>query len=100
MDEFDKWESVAKLLNKDISMNKFHHKQGTGSLFKNQFKSKTNHPDFTGKIVVSKDYKAGDELKFAAWKKESQKGTFLSLSENNNEVQVINSDNRKNNLDI
>ena len=100
MDEFDKWESVAKILNKDISMNKFQHKQGAGSLFKNQFKSKAIHPDFTGKIVVSRDYKAGEELKFAAWKKESQKGTFLSLSENNNEPQVVHSDNGKNVLDI
>jgi hypothetical protein len=100
MDELGKWESLEKLINKDKKMNKFEHKHGTGSLFKNQFKSKSNHPDFTGKIVVSRDYKTGEEIKFAAWKKESAKGVFLSLSENNNEPQVVHSDNEKKDLDI
>ena len=100
MDELSKWDSLEKLTNKDKKMNKFEHKQGTGSLFKNQFKTKSNQPDFTGKIVVSRDYKAGEEIKFAAWKKESAKGTYLSISENNNESQVTNSDKEKKDLDI
>ena len=70
-------------------MNKFIHKPGNGSLFQNQNKFKDNYPDYTGKIIVSKAYKAGDEIKLAAWKRESSKGTFLSLSENNYEPQVI-----------
>ena len=70
-------------------MNKFTHKPGSGSLFQNQYKNKDAHPDYTGKILISRDYKAGDEIKLAAWKKESTKGTFLSLSENTYEPQVI-----------
>ena len=70
-------------------MNKFIHKPGSGSLFQNQNKVKDNHPDFTGKILISKDYKAGDEIKLAAWKRESTKGPFFSLSENTYEPQVI-----------
>jgi len=63
-------------------MNTFVHKAGTGSLFPNQFKNKENHPDYTGKIILSKEYKAGDVLKIAAWKKVSVNRVFLSLSEN------------------
>jgi hypothetical protein len=74
---------------KDYQMNKFIHKPGSGSLFQNQYKNKDAHPDYTGKILISKDYKAGDEIKLAAWKKESTKGTFLSLSENTYEPQAI-----------
>jgi hypothetical protein len=63
-------------------MSTFIHKVGTGSLFQNQFKNKDSHPDYTGKIILSQDYKAGDVLKIAAWKKISINGAFLSLSEN------------------
>ena len=70
-------------------MNQFQHKPGTGSLFKNKYKTKDNHPDYTGKIILSKDYKAGSELKIGAWKKVSLKGTFLSLNENTYEPQII-----------
>lgn len=63
-------------------MSNFIHKSGTGSLFPNQFKNKENHPDYTGKIILSKEYKAGDVLKIAAWKRVSVNGVFLSLSEN------------------
>ncbi len=62
-------------------MSNFIHKSGTGSLFPNQFKTKENHPNYTGKIVLSKDYKAGEEVKIAGWKKISIKGEFISLSE-------------------
>lgn len=70
-------------------MNQFQHKPGSGSLFQNQYKNKDTQPDYTGKILISRDYKAGDEIKLAAWKKESTLGTFLSLSENTYEPQVI-----------
>ena len=70
-------------------MNKFIHKPGSGSLFQNQYKNKDTHPDYTGKILISRDYKAGDEIKLAAWKRESTRGTFLSLGENTYEPQVI-----------
>ncbi len=70
-------------------MNQFQHKPGSGSLFQNQYKNKDTQPDYTGKILISRDYKAGDEIKLAAWKRESTKGTFFSLSENTYEPQVI-----------
>jgi hypothetical protein len=80
---------LDQLNNKDTNMKPFQHKPGSGSLFQNQYKNKDTHPDYTGKILVSRDYKAGDEIKLAAWKRESTKGTFLSLGENTYEPQVI-----------
>ena len=73
---------INKIYKDKYFMNTFVHKAGTGSLFQNQFKNKENHPDYTGKIILSKDYKAGDILKIGAWKKVSVNGVFLSLSEN------------------
>ena len=70
----------------------FKHKPGTGSLFKNQYKTKELHPDFNGKIILSKSYQAGDELKIAGWKKSSAKGSFLSLSENTYEPHKVSND--------
>ena len=63
-------------------MSEFKHKPGTGSLFKNQYKTKELHPDFNGKIILSKSYNGGDEVKFVAWAKKTEKGTYLSISEN------------------
>lgn len=63
-------------------MNTFIHKLGTGSLFKNENKTKELQPDFTGKIIISKDCKEGDEIKLSGWIKQSSKGNFLSLSVN------------------
>lgn len=63
-------------------MTQFKHKSGTGSLFPNQKKNTQNHPDFTGKIILSKSYQEGDELRFVAWQKPFTNGTFLSISEN------------------
>ena len=59
-------------------MTQFKHKPGTGSLFPNQ----KNHPDLTGKIILSKSYQEGDELRIVAWQKPYTDGTFLSISEN------------------
>jgi len=73
-------------------MTDFKHKPGTGSLFKNQYKTKELHPDFNGKIILSKSYHAGDELKIAGWKKSSAKGSFLSLSENTYEPHKVSND--------
>lgn len=75
-------------------MTQFKHKPGTGSLFKNQYKTKELHPDFNGKIILSKTYQAGDEVKFVAWTKKTEKGIFLSISENTYEPpQSSNDDN-------
>ena len=73
-------------------MTDFKHKLGTGSLFKNQYKTKELHPDFNGKIILSKSYHAGDELKIAGWKKSSANGSFLSLSENTYEPLKVSND--------
>lgn len=63
-------------------MTQFKHKPGTGSLFPNQKKNTQNHPDLTGKIILSKSYQEGDELRIVAWQKPYTDGTFLSISEN------------------
>lgn len=63
-------------------MTQFKHKAGTGSLFKNKYKTTDLHPDFNGKIILSKSYKEGEELKISGWIKSSTNGIFLSLAEN------------------
>lgn len=41
-------------------------------------------PDFKGFVVLEMDYKAGEKLKLAAWKKPTSRGVdLLSLSEDN-----------------
>lgn len=55
---------------------KYQHKNGTGSLFKNEFKKSENHPDMTG-VIVTPD---GTEYKIRGWTKTNSKGNFLSLS--------------------
>jgi len=67
-------------------MNKFIHKPGTGSLFQNKYKNKDSQPDYTGKLIVSKDIKSGDEIKIAAWINGSL-NSYLSLRENTYEVE-------------
>jgi hypothetical protein len=73
----------------EIYMSNFIHKPGTGSLFPNQFKTKDNQPDLTGTLVMSRDYKAGEKVKVAAWKKTSIKGEFISLSESAYDPQTL-----------
>lgn len=50
-------------------------KPGTGTLFNNE-KSNERQPDMRGKIITPD----GKEYKISAWKKEGQKGEFLSLA--------------------
>jgi len=55
-------------------MSEFKHKEGNGSLFKNDRKEKDTHPDMRGTINI------GGEIKsIAAWTKEGKKGKFLSV---------------------
>ena len=70
-------------------MGTFIHKPGTGSLFPNQFKTKDNQPDLTGTLVMSRDCKAGEKVKVAAWKKTSIKGEFISLIESAYDPQTL-----------
>lgn len=67
---------------------------GKGVLFKNDKKSKPGHPDYTGNFILTKDLlKAwieeikkpdtpaeGLKVQLAAWVKQGQRGSFLSVS--------------------
>lgn len=55
---------------------------GKGVLFQNKKKHERS-PDYTGLITVSRDLKEGDQLKIAAWIKQTGSGVLLSLSEDN-----------------
>ena len=47
----------------------------SGNMFKNDRKSKTEHPDITGSVLVG-----GLEYYVSGWRKNGQKGDFYSLS--------------------
>lgn len=46
-----------------------------GVLFKNERKTQSNHPDYTGEANVD-----GTEYRLAAWIKQGQKGKFMSMA--------------------
>lgn len=69
----------------------YEHKPNTGSLFKNDKKTESKHPDYTG---IWKD-ENGKEFSFAAWIKEGNKGKFFSLSASEKRSGV---DNKKDDL--
>lgn len=51
-------------------------KPGSGTLFKNDRKQSNNHPDYKGDALLMD----GTEVWLSGWKKEGNKGTFLSIS--------------------
>lgn len=55
-------------------------KRGQGSLFPNRDRESDKQPNLTGKLIVPDDAQPGDELRVAAWTKESDRGKWLSLS--------------------
>ncbi len=56
-------------------MSTFTHKEGAGSLFKNEKKTAENQPDYRGEIMLK-----GETLIIAGWVKESKSGKkFVSL---------------------
>ena len=54
---------------------------GKGVMFQNNKKTTERHPDWKGQLLVTKDYKVGDTLKFTAWTKQSAVGQLISLAE-------------------
>ncbi len=68
-------------------LNKFEHKPGTGSVFKNKFKKTIKQPDINGQLRVSRAYMAGEVIRFSGWIHESTNNKYFSLSENNYNTQ-------------
>ena len=56
---------------------------GKGVLFQNKKKKHERSPDYTGLITVSRDLQACEQIKIAAWIKQTGSGVLLSLSEDN-----------------
>ena len=54
-------------------MSNYTMQEGQFSLFRNQEKTESNQPDYTGKVLVN-----GKEMRMAAWLKEGKGGKFLS----------------------
>ncbi len=55
---------------------KFEHRNGSGTLFINEYKESANHPDYKGEIKTPD----GKTYEIAGWVKQGQKGDFISLN--------------------
>ena len=55
---------------------KFEHRNGSGTLFINEYKEATNHPDYRGEMKTPD----GKTYEVAGWVKQGQRGGFISLS--------------------
>ncbi len=55
-------------------MSEFVHKEMTGSLFRNEWKTRENQPDWKGRVMIG-----GVEMEIAAWTKQGKGGEFFSL---------------------
>lgn len=56
-------------------MSNYEHREGFGNLFQNDKKGNQAAPDYRGTIMCG-----GNVYELAGWKKQGNKGTFLSLS--------------------
>jgi hypothetical protein len=57
---------------------------GKGVLFQNDKKAPGSaQPDYKGVITVDRDFKAGEQIKIAAWKKATRIGELISLAQDN-----------------
>jgi len=61
---------------KNNKMSEFKHKPGSGSIFKNDYKTADNQPDYKGKVIL----KDGTEQQIALWIKEGANGKFFSAA--------------------
>lgn len=61
---------------KNKKMAEFKQKPGCGSIFKNDYKTAENQPDYKGKILLQD----GTEQQIALWIKEGQNGKFFSAA--------------------
>ena len=52
---------------------------GKGVLFSEEKRGEKS-PDFKGKLILDRDYRAGEEVKMAGWQKSSRRGPLISLS--------------------
>ena len=57
-------------------MAKFEHRNGSGTLFINDYKENANHPDYKGELKTLD----GKVYEVAGWVKQGQKGDFISLN--------------------
>lgn len=57
-------------------MAKFEHRNGSGTLFPNDYKEASNHPDYKGELKTPE----GKVYEVAGWVKQGQKGDFISLN--------------------
>lgn len=55
---------------------KFEHRNGSGTLFINEYKESANHPDYKGEMKTPD----GKMYEIAGWVKQGQKGDFISLN--------------------
>jgi hypothetical protein len=56
---------------------------GKGVLFQNDKKTSPSQPDYKGVITLDRDFKAGEQVKIAAWKKATRVGELISLAQDN-----------------
>jgi hypothetical protein len=64
-------------------MSNYQNRPGTGVLFQNDKKTGERQPDYKGKFVCDRDYKAGEEFKISAWKKKTVKNYLIAISVDN-----------------
>ena len=77
--------SLPVITHERKDMNNAHNERpGKGVMYYEISKEFEKGPDYKGFLILEMDYKAGEKLKIAAWKKPTSRGVdLLSLSEDN-----------------
>jgi|TARA_Y100000296_G_C5142282_1_gene241766 hypothetical protein len=60
-------------------MSEYIPKPGTGTLWKNKYKTDDRHPGMKGYIIAHRDIREGEKVEVAAWTKDGPEGKFQSL---------------------